>query len=217
MKIKPKMKKITIIDYGCGNILSLKRAIQEIGFSSSITNNKKKILNSDFLILPGVGAFSNAMNLLNNFQLEECLKEYVIYKKKMILGICLGMQIFLTKSYEMGQHYGLNFIEGEVINMNKFSKNKNIKIPHTSWNEIYLNKKANLKILNNGLLNKDFYFIHSYLAHTKDKNNIYAYSKYFDIKIPAVIGKDNIIGCQFHPEKSGINGLNFLKNTLNLN
>ena len=113
------MKKISIVDYGCGNILSLKRGIEQIGFSSEITKEKKKILNSDFLILPGVGAFQNAMSLLKNYDLIDTLKEYVQYKKKPIFGICLGMQVFLTKSYEMGEHNGLNFIEGEVVELKK--------------------------------------------------------------------------------------------------
>jgi len=209
-------KKITIINYGCGNILSLKRALQEIGFVSNVSNNEKKILESDFLILPGVGSFSKAMNLLHEHNLINTLREYVIQRKKMILGICLGMQIFLTKSYEMGEHEGLNFIDGKVISLKKFTKKKMIKSPHTSWNELYFNKKVKFELLDSNLLKKDFYFVHSYLAITKEKKNTYAFSKYYDVQIPAIIGKNNIIGCQFHPEKSGINGLNFLKNTLNL-
>ncbi len=209
-------KKITIINYGCGNILSLKRALQEIGFVSNVSNNEKKILESDFLILPGVGSFSKAMNLLHEHNLINTLREYVIQRKKTILGICLGMQIFLTKSYEMGEHEGLNFIDGKVISLKKFTKKKMIKSPHTSWNELYFNKKVKFELLDSNLLKKDFYFVHSYLAITKEKKNTYAFSKYHDVQIPAIIGKNNIIGCQFHPEKSGINGLNFLKNTLNL-
>ena len=122
------MKKITIVDYGCGNILSLRRGIQEVGYSSQITNDSKKILNSDFLILPGVGAFKNAMSLLNERNLIDTLKEYVQHKKKTIFGICLGMQIFLTKSYEMGEHKGLNFIEGEVMQIRKHSKQNTVNI-----------------------------------------------------------------------------------------
>ena len=120
------MKKIIIVDYGCGNILSLRRGIQEIGYSSEITNDNKKIINSDFLILPGVGAFSNAMSLLNKHNLVDTLREYVVHKKKTIFGICLGMQIFLTKSYEMGEHKGLNFIEGEVIGIRKQTKKNDL-------------------------------------------------------------------------------------------
>ena len=211
------MKKITIIDYGCGNILSLRRGLKEVGFSSEITNDNKKILGSDFLILPGVGAFENAMNLLNKNNLVDTLKEYVLHKKKTILGICLGMQIFLTKSYEMGEHKGLNFIEGEVKKINHDNKIKNLKVPHISWNEIFLNENAQeIKKLNKNILNKSYYFVHSYLAITKKKNDTLAYCQYFDIKIPAIINYENILGCQFHPEKSGKNGLQFLKNIISI-
>ncbi len=209
------MKKITIVDYGCGNILSLRRGMQEIGYSSEITNDNKKILNSDFLILPGVGAFENAMNLLNQNNLIDTLKEYVQHKKKTIFGICLGMQILLTKSYEMGEHKGLNFIEGEVIEIKKKSKINNLKIPHISWNEISLNEKAkDKKKINKEILNKNYYFVHSYLALTKKEEDTLAYCEYFDVKVPAVLNHENIIGCQFHPEKSGKNGLKFLKNVI---
>ena len=211
------MKKITIVDYGCGNILSLRRGMQEIGYSSEITNDNKKILNSDFLILPGVGAFENAMNLLNQNNLIDTLKEYVQHKKKTIFGICLGMQIFLTKSYEMGEHKGLNFIEGEVIEIKKKSKINNLKIPHISWNEIFLNEKAkDKKKINTEILNKNYYFVHSYLALTKKEEDTLAYCEYFDVKVPAVLNHENIIGCQFHPEKSGKSGLKFLKNVISL-
>tara|TARA_B100000029_G_scaffold516678_1_gene632644 strand:- start:1423 stop:2145 length:723 start_codon:yes stop_codon:yes gene_type:complete len=212
-----KMKKITIVDYGCGNILSLRRGLQEVGHSSEITNNNKKILNSDFLILPGVGAFKNAMSLLKKNNLIDTLKEYAQHKKKIIFGICLGMQLFLTKSHEMGEHEGLNFIEGEVVQIGKHSKIHNLKIPHISWNEIFLNDKAkNTKKINKEILEKNYYFIHSYLALTKKKEDTFAYCKYFDVKIPAILNYENILGCQFHPEKSGKNGLQFLKNVIDI-
>jgi len=207
--------KITIVDYGCGNILSLKRGIQEIGYSSDISNDSKKILSSDFLILPGVGAFKYAMNLLKKNNLIETLNEYVIHKKKRIFGICLGMQVFLTKSYEMGQHKGLNFIEGEVVMIKHHSKINSLKVPHISWNEIILNKKTkNKKNFNQSILNKSYYFVHSYLAVTKKQEDTLAYCKYFDVNVPAILNHENIIGCQFHPEKSGKNGLEFLKNVI---
>lgn len=212
------MKKITIVDYGCGNILSLKRGIQEIGYSSEVTNDNKKILNSDLLILPGVGAFENAMKLLKENNLLDSLKEYVQHKKKNIFGICLGMQVFLTKSYEMGEHEGLNFIEGDVVQIKKKSEIKNLKVPHISWNEIFLNKTVkNSKKINEEIFNKSYYFVHSYLAITKKKEETLAYSKYFDVNVPAILNRENIMGCQFHPEKSGKNGLEFLKNVIKTN
>ena len=209
------MKKITIIDYECGNILSIQRALEKIGFSCGVTNNKEKILSSDFLILPGVGAFKHAMSLLKKFDLINILEEYVLVKKKPILGICLGMQILFSKSYEMGEHNGLNFVSGEVIEIKKKTKMSKLKIPHISWNSVFLNKNINVsKKIDNILSNREYYFVHSFIGITKKSENTIAYCDYFDVKIPAVIKQNNILGCQFHPEKSGANGLNFLKNVI---
>ena len=155
------------------------------------------------------------MNLLDKNNLVDTLREYVLHKKKKILGICLGMQVFLTKSYEMGEHKGLNFIEGEVVEMKKFTKLNNLKVPHISWNEIFINENAkNKEKINQEILNKDYYFVHSYLAITKKKEDTLAYSSYFDLNVPAILNYENILGCQFHPEKSGKNGLHFLKKVL---
>jgi len=208
------MKKISIIDYGCGNLLSMKRALEKIGFQSKVTNNKEQILESDFLILPGVGAFKNAMKLLGENNLIDVLNDYVSNKKKRLLGICLGMQVLLTKSYEMGDHRGLDFIKGEVVQIKDKTKNRKMKIPHISWSKIFLNKSNNEDKLNFDYLQLEYYFVHSFLALTKEKSSILAYSNYEDVLVPAIVMKDNILGCQFHPEKSGKNGLNFLKNLI---
>ena len=208
------MKKITIIDYGCGNLLSLSRAIEEIGFSCHITSEKKKILGSDILFLPGVGAFENAINLLKKNGLIDIINEYANHKKPLI-GICLGMQLLLTKSFELGEHSGLNLIEGQVINIKEKSINKNIKIPHIKWNNILKSCNQN-NFLNEKIFNKNYYFIHSYMTMLSEKKNVLAYTKYFDIEIPSIVFKNNIIGFQFHPEKSGENGLSLLKETLKI-
>ena len=208
------MKKISIIDYGCGNLLSMKRALEKIGFQSKVTNNKEQILESDFLILPGVGAFQNAMELLKQNDLINVLNDYVSNKKKRLLGICLGMQVLLTRSYEMGNHSGLDFINGEVVQIKDKTKNQKLKIPHISWSKIFLNKSDNEDKLNFDYLDSEYYFVHSFLALTKEKSSILAYSNYEDVLVPAIVMKDNILGCQFHPEKSGKNGLNFLKNVI---
>ena len=211
------MKKVTIIDYGCGNILSLRRAIEEIGHKTEITNKSKDILKANFLILPGVGAFSYAMNLLRQNNLIGTLNDYAIKQKKKILGVCLGMQLFMSKSFEMGEHKGLDFIEGKVVKINEKTNLNNLKIPHVSWNEIFSNKQINNEnILNKNILKKDFYFVHSYIALTKKNENTIAYCKYFDVDIPAIVRKENIIGCQFHPDKSGVNGLSFLKKIIEI-
>ena len=209
------MKKITIVDYGCGNLLSIKRALDEIEIDSQVTNEKNKILNSDFLILPGVGAFENAVNLLKVNNLFSTIIEYS-KKKKPILGICLGMQILFTKSFEMGENSGLNLIEGTVEKLNKNSVLDKIKIPHINWSRVNFEKKNKLNYMSIKLDGKSFYFVHSFMVFPKNQDIIVATSDYYDIKIPAIIKYENIIAFQFHPEKSGKNGLEILRRTFNL-
>jgi len=207
------MKKITIIDYGCGNILNLIRAIKVLGHEVEATYDKKKILNSSHVILPGVGAFGNAMKQLEKYNLQNTILEYVKLNKP-LLGICLGMQILLTVSYEFGVYKGLNLIEGKVIKISN-KKNKEIKVPHMGWNEIYPNngkKEWENKILKDVSVGKNFYFVHSYLCLTQNPSSTVATCNYSGISIPAVISFNNIFGCQFHPEKSSDNGLIILKN-----
>ena len=207
------MKKITIIDYGCSNILNLVRAIRFLGYEVETTHDKKKILNSSHVILPGVGAFGNAMKQLEKYDLQNAILEYAKLNRP-LFGICLGMQILLTVSYEFGEHRGLGLIEGEVIKILD-KKNKKIKIPHIGWNEIYPNKNKNEwknKILSNSLIGKEFYFVHSFVSVTKNPNSTIAICNYSGISIPAFVSDDNIFGCQFHPEKSADNGLIVLKN-----
>ena len=206
-------KKITIIDYGCGNILNLARAIKFIGYEVDITHDKNKIINSSYVILPGVGAFGNAMKQIEKYNLHNTILEYAKLNKP-LLGICLGMQILLTVSYEFGVHKGLGLIEGKVIKISN-EKNKEIKIPHMGWNEIYPNnnkKEWKNKILKNSLIGKSFYFVHSFVCITKDYDSTIAVCNYSGISIPAVIATGNVFGCQFHPEKSADNGLAVIKN-----
>ena len=207
------MKKITIIDYKCGNILNLARAIKFIGHEIEITHDEKKILNSSHVILPGVGAFGNAIKQLEKYNLRSIILEYT-KSNKPLLGICLGMQILLTSSREFGIHKGLDLINGEVIKISN-KRNKEIKIPHVGWNDIYPNKdkkKWENKILKNDLIGKSFYFVHSFVAITKNPNSTIAISNYSGISIPAVVSVDNVFGCQFHPEKSSDDGLIILRN-----
>ena len=205
-------KKITIIDYGCGNILNLARAIKFIGYEVDITHDKNKIINSSYVILPGVGAFGNAMKQIEKYNLHNTILEYA-KSNKPLLGICLGMQILLTVSYEFGVHKGLGLIEGKVIKISN-EKNKEIKIPHMGWNEIYPSNKKEWKnkILKNSLIGKSFYFVHSFICSTKNSGSTIAVCDYSGISIPAIVSVGNIFGCQFHPEKSADSGLAFLKN-----
>ena len=206
-------KKITIIDYGCGNILNLIRALKFLGYDVETTNESKRIINSSHVILPGVGAFENAMKQLKKYDLQKSILEYA-KSNRPLLGICLGMQILLTTGHEFGVHNGLGLIEGEVVKIPN-EKNKEIKIPHVGWNDIFPNKDQKEwknKILRNLLIGKSFYFVHSYICLTKKIESTIAVCNYSDISIPAVVANGNIFGCQFHPEKSADNGLAILKN-----
>ena len=199
------MKKIIIIDYDCGNILSLQRAIEKIGYKSEVSRDKKIISSASHVILPGVGAFGNAMSLLNKYKLIEPIKEHV-QKKKPLLGICLGMQLLLSESSEFGKFSGLDLIKGKVENILNQTQKK-IKVPHIGWNKIFFNGKSEYNIAND----KNFYFIHSFISKTKKNNSTIAFTDYNGIKIPAIIKEENIIGFQFHPEKSHYTGLELIK------
>jgi imidazole glycerol-phosphate synthase subunit HisH len=213
------MKKIVIIDYGCGNILSIARAIEHIGYKLEITNDKNKIINSSNVILPGVGAFGSAIKNLDESNLRDTILEYAKIRQKPLLGICLGMQILLTVGKEFGVFKGLNLIEGEVIKISN-TKLKNFKIPHVGWNEVSpSNDKQSWsnKILNDSLIGKSFYFVHSYMAVTKNPSSTIGSCDYLGKNIPSIISSGKILGCQFHPEKSGKNGLDFLRNFCEMN
>jgi len=199
------MKKIIIIDYGCGNIVSLQRAIKKIGFESILSNKPEEISDASHLILPGVGAFGNAMKLLKKFRLDQAIIKHTS-KNKPLLGICLGMQLLLSKSYEFGEHKGLDLIKGNVEKLTSQTTNQ-IKIPHIGWSAINFNK-LNKKYKN--FDKKTFYFVHSYIANTIDPNDTIAFSEISNIKIPAVINHKNITGFQFHPEKSRETGLKLI-------
>ena len=194
-------KKVTVIDYGVGNLLSIKRAFEEINAEVDISNDKKKIINSSYLVLPGVGAFHAAMDSINNIDLVNTINE-ATNKNIPFLGVCLGAQLIFTKSQEFKISKGLNLIEGEVISIKKLKKkNTKFKIPHIGWKKIIHYKEENKKdILLNGLNKKDyFYFVHSYVVKPK-KNIILCKTIDKDICIPAII-KKILYGCQFHPEK----------------
>jgi imidazole glycerol-phosphate synthase subunit HisH len=211
-------KKITIIDYGVGNILSLKNSLEHLGTDVFITNKKKEILQSSHIILPGVGAFPAAMNLINDLRLKDILHSAVSSNIN-LLGICLGMQLLLTESEEFTTTKGLNLIPGKVRSIEKFfKKNKRLKLPHIGWNQIIERDEKNErnKLVENISKEDHFYFVHSFISITDNINHHLFFAKYEDIMIPAVIGFKNIYGFQFHPEKSGKAGLKLLKNFINL-
>ncbi len=195
---------IAIIDYGVGNLFSLQCSLNKIGAESVITADKNIIDNADKVILPGVGAFGDAAAKLSSGGLDKVVKEQCA-KGKPILGICVGMQLLLDKSYEYGVHDGLGLIGGEVVGLKDYVKG--LKIPHIGWNSLAVIDRDPLFY---GLESGDYvYFVHSYFA--KCDKYVTATTEY-GTEVTAAIGKDNVFGVQFHPEKSGNNGLKILKN-----
>lgn len=196
---------IAIIDYGIGNLFSVVSSFKYIGADAIVTSDPEKIKECDRILLPGVGAFEDAAKKLRETGLDK-----VIIKEanagKPILGICLGMQMLFEKSYEYGEHNGLGLLKGRVIGMQGVIDEK-LQIPHIGYNDLIFKKNHPLlKYINEG----DFvYFVHSYYAVDCD-DSLVAYAEY-DKDITAIVAKDNVMGCQFHPEKSGEVGLNILR------
>tara|TARA_B110000971_G_C19925204_1_gene461202 strand:- start:158 stop:787 length:630 start_codon:yes stop_codon:yes gene_type:complete len=209
------MKKVCILDYGIGNLKSLSNVFSKIEIDVIITSDHKKILSSDYIILPGVGAFANAMEKLKNLNLDEVVVE-CINKGKPFMGICLGMQMLFEKSEEFGITKGLGIIKGDVIKIP--SKKKDMKLPHIGWNTLNSVNDAlwNDSVLTNVRKEDSVYFIHSYCCLPKVNKNIIAFTTYEGITLCASVQKDNVLGVQFHPEKSGPVGLKIINNFLKI-
>ena len=197
---------ITIIDYGMGNLKSVYNALKKVNFDCQISSEVTDIEMADKLILPGVGAFKDAMDNLQNLDLILPIRKKV-NDGCPLLGNCLGMHMLFDEGYECELRKGLGFIEGKIKLMNS---KENLKIPHIGWNRLEFNREN--KILNN--INKEsfVYYVHSFMATEMIDENLIAYSKYGDINIPGIVNKGNVYGMQFHPEKSGEVGLKILKN-----
>ena len=196
---------IAIINYGVGNLFSLSSSLKAIGYDTVITGDAETIKKAGKLILPGVGAFEDAIKKLRDSGLDKIIYEEVNLGKPLI-GICLGMQMLFERSFEYGVHEGLGLIKGEVIPMENTIP-KDLKIPHIGWNYLKI-KKSNplLRYISDG----DFvYFVHSFYADGCD-DAVIATTEYGK-EMTAAVAKDNIYGCQFHPEKSGDIGLKILK------
>jgi glutamine amidotransferase len=206
---------ITIIDYNCGNIFSLIRILEKLNIKYNVSNDPKIISKSDKLILPGVGSFSVGIDNLKKKNIDESIKKFV-EKGNWILGICLGMQLLVSNSEEFGDNDGLDLIKGEVKKLKSTNK-KRYKIPHVGWNSI--NFKQNTysdNFLKNVKNYSNFYFTHSFAVKTKLKDNTLAETIYSENSFSSIISKENILGVQFHPEKSGIVGEKMIRNFLNL-
>ncbi len=197
---------IVIIDYGMGNLKSVYNALRKLNIPCEISSDIEKIKAAKGLILPGVGAFPDAMDNLNKCGLVTVIKERV-KDGCPLLGICLGMQMLFEKGFEGIEKEGLGLIKGTVELMKPIS---NVKIPHIGWNRLEVVQQH--KLLNE-LGNENFvYYVHSYCATGVNKEDLIAYSEYGDIKLTGLVCRNNIMGAQFHPEKSGEVGLKILSN-----
>ena len=199
---------IAIVDYGMGNLGSIHNMLNRLGAPSVITSDPCKIVSADKLILPGVGAFDQAMESLDRSGLLPVLNESVLDRKVPILGICLGMQLFSLRSEE-GRLAGLGWIDAETVRFAFDRESVGLKVPHMGWNTIEVRLPGPL--LDDRFEDSRFYFVHSYHVRCADEANVLATSRY-GISFHAAVTKGNIIGTQFHPEKSHKFGLRLLKN-----
>lgn len=212
-------KKVTVVDYGVGNILSVTRALQQFGADVSIASSNTEIRKATRVVLPGVGAFPNAMRSLSRLNIVETIVE-MSGKGIPILGICLGMQLLFEESYEQNPTSGLSLIPGFVERIQMESNlEKLIKVPHIGWSEIHRPPEGrNWKnsILQNVEDKSSAYFVHSYGCNPRERVDVLAITKYCDLEIIAVVQRENVMGCQFHPEKSGEVGLKILESFMKL-
>jgi len=193
-----------VIDYGMGNLRSVSKALEFVGFEEVVVSGEKRLVEeADVLILPGVGAFGDAMENLRNLELIEPIKRH-IEKGKPFLGICLGLQLLFEKSYEHGEHEGLGILKGEVKLLPP-----TVRIPHIGWNQLWFKKRG---VITEGLKDGDyFYFVHSYRVVPKEEGIILSTTDYGEDFVSSV-WVDNLLAVQFHPEKSQKKGLKLLEN-----
>ena len=203
---------IAIIDYGVGNLFSLKSSFAAIGVEAVVTDDKEVIARADKIILPGVGAFGDAAEKLKKSGLADVLLAEAKAGKP-IMGICLGMQLLFEKSYEFRECEGLGYIKGSVVRLKAGENNKTYKIPHIGYNA--------LETVNPSPLTKDipdgscFYFVHSYMGQCLDRSQLVSVTEYGE-EVTAIVSSGNVYGTQFHPEKSGDTGLKLLSNFVDL-
>ncbi len=207
-------REIVLIDYGVGNLLSVQRGLEYCGANVVISRDPKRILNSYKVVLPGVGAFDNAMSSLHSLRLVDVFLE--LHQREIpILGICLGMQLLFEQSYEFKLTRGLGLIPGDVVEIPKYDVlGHPLKVPHIGWSALEISnsfKTWNGTLLQDNKSGDAVYFVHSYMASPKENHHRIADCQYGGHRIAAVVGYEHITGCQFHPEKSGELGLKILQ------
>lgn len=196
---------IAIIDYDAGNIKSVEKALQYLGEETCVTRDPEEILSAEKVILPGVGAFGDAMQKLHQYGLVEVIKE-VVNRRKPLLGICLGLQLLFESSEESPGVEGLGILKGKIV---RFPEDAGVKIPHVGWNSLQYPNSG--RLFANVPENAFVYFVHSYYLKAEDPQIVTA-SAWYGTPIHASVEKDQVFACQFHPEKSSETGLRILKN-----
>ncbi|MDQ6959321.1 MAG: imidazole glycerol phosphate synthase subunit HisH [Mariprofundaceae bacterium] len=205
---------IALIDYGMGNLHSVTKAIERAGGRIRLVKTPEQLKDCDRIVLPGVGAFRDCIGALHQSGLDEAIKERCAAGTP-FLGICLGMQVLLSRSFEFGEYKGLDMIPGDVICFPRTLPAKGLKIPHMGWNDVLLPEQAHPVL--EALGNQQCYFVHSYYCVPDDETHTLAQCGYGDIRFACAIGRDNIISVQFHPEKSQAAGLALLESFLQWN
>ena len=211
------MSEVIIVDYDCGNLFSIARALDRFDAIYKVTNDPDIIRKASKVILPGVGAYSIGMKHLQKQNLDQALEEFVSSGNP-LMGICLGMQLLVESSDEFGQHNGLGFILGKTTLL---APSEKVKVPHIGWNSLLIPETQQQESWNNSVLKdismgRDFYFVHSHCVKTNNPQDTISETVYGGVYFASVIKKDNVMGCQFHPEKSGEIGLKLVKNFLDL-
>ncbi|MDN4526208.1 imidazole glycerol phosphate synthase subunit HisH [Fictibacillus fluitans] len=204
---------IGIIDYGMGNLHSVSSALKRLKQPYFLSDKKEELAKADKLLLPGVGSFKDAMLILNGTGLTDFIKEEAAAGKP-LLGICLGMQLLFEESEENGLTEGLGFLPGRVERFSGVTNSgEAYKVPHMGWNKLQYNRRSPLiENLDEGFV----YFVHSYVVQSDEPQTVIAGAQYGDRDVPAVVGRNNIFGTQFHPEKSSEVGMTILSNFCNL-
>ena len=209
-------KKVVIIDYRLGNLFSVNQACKNVGMNVVISSNPNELINADALILPGVGAFKVAMDNLKKLGLDKIIIEKVKCGTP-IFGICLGLQLLFSNSFEFENSSGLNLIEGKVVKLPNLFNSQQIRVPHISWSNIYFKNKIRKEYLENIEEGAFMYFVHSFHVIPTQVDTILTTSNYMGINFCSSIIHNNIFATQFHPEKSGELGLRIYFNWANAN
>ncbi len=211
------MKNVVVIDYFSGNIFSITRALEALGCRVTLANAPEDIRAADYCVLPGVGAFGDGISTLKQKKLPAAISDF-IKKGKPFLGICLGMQLLFSSSEEFGFHSGLNLVKGKV---SKLPDHLGLKVPNIGWHPLILPKGKPQTYWDGTILKdlkpeNDLYFVHSFAAYPENQDDWLAATSYGSHTFCSVVKKENVVGCQFHPEKSGPGGLMILKNFLDI-